>query len=146
MTTLFHDPVAGEQKLHTLRTSIVYHRDDFGFLNRVHGRKSTIQITTNILLRKLKHELERNNITSYDPDAYERAVAGCTLVLGSADAVPSTRHQSVVSAETADRDDGRRTGIVGRSSAPTPDLPANPGVVATRAGGRKVEKVRKARG
>jgi len=46
-----------------------------------------LQTTINILLKKLCDELERAGITEYAPDAYELAVANCTIVLGGNDNV-----------------------------------------------------------
>ena len=44
----------------------------------------TIQITVNLLLQKLIHELDRRNITDItDETAYERFVADCVLALPS---------------------------------------------------------------
>ena len=87
---IFSDPVAEIAERDRLRTSIVYDRRVVGFLGLIHCRKGTEQITTNILLAKLKDELERNGINSYDPDAYELAVTTCTIRLAKRRGARST--------------------------------------------------------
>lgn len=65
-----------------------------------------LQTTINILLKKLRDELERAGIINYDPEAYELAVADCVIVLGG------SGERSAVGGVTAGKKRNRSTKAV----------------------------------
>ena len=86
----------------TVRTTIVVSTEHKSHIFAMHGRTGTLQTTINILLNKLIESLKQNGyieqvggkcVAGYDPDAYESAVAGATIVLGvgSANSTPNPR-------------------------------------------------------
>ncbi len=128
----FTNPYEGLPCAQRTRTTIDVATRDKAFLDSLHGRKGTIQTTINILVQKTIHELRRNNITSYDPDAFESAIAGVVVVLGgrSAPSNPDTHP------ETPPRnDDGGAPGVA--------RVPARPAQSADPRGSSKGTKNRR---
>ncbi len=66
-----------------VQTMVKVSSQDRDFINSLHASRPTIRITFAILLHRLCHELRANNITEFDPVAYERAVGGLSITLGS---------------------------------------------------------------
>lgn len=75
------NPYAGLPEAEIMRTSINVATKDAAFLRGLHGRPTSLQTTLYILLRKLINELQRANILTYDPAAFEHAVANCHISL-----------------------------------------------------------------
>jgi hypothetical protein len=65
-----------------LRSSITFIQEDAAFLRGVHGRAGTHQQTANWLLRLLVNEMKKRGLDSYNPDSYEKALAGASIKLG----------------------------------------------------------------
>lgn len=118
------DPKTGKEPSQT-RTSIVYPSHIMSALVSARYRTGTMQTTVNILLTKLADELKRNGNTDYDPDAYEHAVANCTIILGSAVAITAAGPVNASTAKTAGGNDGSRTLGMGRKATGDADKPAD---------------------
>jgi hypothetical protein len=103
-----------------LRTSVEYPRELHGYLYRLRSKAGTTQTTANILLNKLADELKRNNF-EYDPDAYELAVANCTIVLGGTAAGTPAGPDSARTVKAVVGNDGRGTVRLGRKPKGTVD-------------------------
>lgn len=107
-----------------LRTSATYLLEHNAFLTSLRGRAGTIQTTANILLQKAYDELKRNGFT-YDPDAYELAIANCTIILGGTALGVRTGPGNPVAAEAASGNDGPGTGGLGCKATANANVPAN---------------------
>jgi hypothetical protein len=81
-TKTFENPVLVVDEVDRTRTTLVLDNKIKAAIERVHTKHGVINTTINIILQKLVHELERHNITSYDPGTYERAIIDCSVILG----------------------------------------------------------------
>lgn len=118
-----------------VRTTIDVAQRTHGFVLGCRGRVGTLQTSINILLEKLVTALTEHGITSFDPDAYEHAVANCTIVLPG--------RGTLAVAEVSRPDDRRGAEQLARNSAPAPTVP-NPSVPHSDRGNKAKAKGRKA--
>lgn len=77
----FTNPYAEIPPNRVHRTSINIDKNVWSYLHTVHGKSGTLQTTINILLSKLHERLLANNVTSFDPDRVEFAIANASIVL-----------------------------------------------------------------
>lgn len=64
------------------KTTVNLGARDLAFLRGLNTNTGVLQTTIGILAKALVRALRENNLTEYDPDAYERAIAGLTVTLG----------------------------------------------------------------
>lgn len=101
--------VRTEHTVHSVRPGI----HDYNHIKSTHARNNTLQLTFYYLLTKFVNELKRANIgPEYNPDAYERALVGCTIVLPRGDGGSNAY---------ADREDPSRDVGLGDRSLARPD-------------------------
>jgi hypothetical protein len=110
-----------------------YHRTTFVTTKKVQHRidgyrlrKGTLQTTANILIDKLLNELRRSNLSEYDPDRYEVAVANATVRLPDDYYTGSTSPNTEPATETPRGNDGRGVATVARVDTGTPAVAPNP--------------------
>ena len=126
----FPDPYHDLPAERCLRTSLVTDNEIGVRLNIIHRHRSTMQITLNILLQKLIHELDRIELTSYDPRRYERAVFNARLVLADDGHPVAGSTEPPPPGKAVGGDDGPRTSVVEQAvpghhdESTTPSVPS----------------------
>lgn len=78
----FNDPYEDIDKWHRTRTTIDVSDEAISAIRSVYPKKGVVQTTINLLIEKLKDELTRCQLKSYDPERYEIAIAQCEIRLG----------------------------------------------------------------
>ncbi len=137
MTPHFSNPYDSVPPTERTRSTLVLPNQVLARIRQVHPKGGIIQTTISILIEKLIYELDRANITDYDPGRYESAVLGARIVLGftaptgggiqrSPVTGPATEPGPVVASETSKGNDGRGTIPVGGKGQRRRLQPAKP--------------------
>jgi hypothetical protein len=100
---IYQDPYLSLPQDQCFKTSFTLDARDRAFLSSVRPQKGTLQITLAILVKKLIELIKTNGIRDYDPERFERLVAGVTLVTTGQ---PDTAGP-VATDEAVTRNDGR---------------------------------------
>lgn len=125
MSTSFSNPWKELSKDALLKTTVDVSRDLISDIVRVHSKQGVLQTTIYLLLTKLVDELKRNDLTEYDPAAYELGVAGCTITFHlpqrSAANVPAAGQQLDGTAKATSGNDGPGSnGLAQSNEGPAP--------------------------
>lgn len=144
-----YEHISADDMLH--RTTIQFSKRAYERIRRVKPQAGVLQTTINILLSKLINELDKRPdlSDSYNPDAYDFAVANCSITLGgsagsptsnilqrSSTPLPPNGMLAFIPSQAAHRNDGPGASPVAQQAA-RPQEPANAGsnTKKQRAGG-----------
>lgn len=136
----FKNPVLTLEEKELQRSSLVLPARVSSFIHSLHTNRNVVQTTIVLLLEKLTIELKKHGITEYDPDRYESAICGASIILGGTTPDEQPHRQAVGG------NDGCGVAAVARvdtrAPAQSPDAASTP----ARTVGRKTKRVVKTQG